>query len=306
MGILGLFKKHTNSLDSLSEQKKMFLVNYLGERFVEWGIDDPVKERYPDIEQNIEDLQKAGLITIENSVYSLTDSGLEMRKIFRAQERSRRKEMHRDAVSFALSGDYVASYNSRVRYESESVIPHGINVDCSRGSNSSKWKEAKEIPNNVKKCIENSYNLDFSDCENSEKFREALRRFYVGMEITGASDISIPDDFEERIGENLNCHALDVQLAEKCQFPNPPKLKIYFRTKVRVFNYISTKLIDRWDGEFDLGIYDCSDPFHASMAEYERLKAVEIDGFPKTFKTFQKHKLNNSEKYLYWASFDKK
>lgn len=302
MGLFGFFKKRSsNSLDSLSEQKKMFLVNYLGDRFITWHIDEPVKERYPDIDQNIEDLQKAGIIKKETGVYVLTDSGLEVRKAFRSQERARRKEMYQHAVLFALSGDYLSAYNARAKYEKESVIPHGISVNLVGGNNATKWEKAKEIPYGMRNTINNSYKLDFSDCENSEQFKNALRNFYVGMNTAGASDIVILDDFEEWLGEKLVCPTLDAQLAEKCQFPNPPKLKIYFCTKVRVFNCISTKLIDQWDGKFDLGIYDCTDPFHASMAQYERMKNVGIDGFPKTFQTFEKHKKANSEKYKYWV-----
>lgn len=303
MGLFGFFKKQpTNSLDSLSEQKKMFLVNYLGDRSVTWHIDKPVKEQYPDVEQNIEDLQKAGLIKKEKGVYVLTESGQEMRKAFRAQERARRKEMHQSAVDFALSGDYLSAYNARAKYEKESVIPHGISVNLGGGSNTPAWEAASEIPYNIQNYIGNSCKLDFSDCENSERFKEALRRFYIGIEATGSNRIDIPDDFEEKLGEKLNCPALDAQLAEKCQFPDPPKLKIYFRTKVRVFNYISTKLIKKWDGNFDLGVYDCTSPLHATMAQYERMKTAGIEGFPKTFKTFEKHKKENSEKYKLWMA----
>ena len=303
MGLFGFFKKPTtNSLDTLSEQKKMFLVNYLGDRSVTWHIDKPVKEQYPDVEQNIEDLQKAGLIMKEKGVYVLTESGQEMRKAFRAQERARRKEMHQSAVDFALSGDYLSAYNARAKYEKESVIPHGIIVNLGGGSNTTTWEVASEIPSNIDNYIGNSCKLDFSDCENSERFKEALRRFYIGIEATGSNRIDIPYDFEEKLGEKLNCPALDAQLAEKCQFPDPPKLKIYFRTKVRVFNYISTKLIKKWDGKFDLGVYDCTSPLHATMAQYERMKTVGIEGFPKTFKTFEKHKKEDSEKYKLWMA----
>ena len=164
-----------DSLILLSEQKKMFLVNYLGDRSITWHIDEPVKERYPDIEQNIEDLQKAGLIKKEKGVYVLTESGQEMRKTFRAQERARREEMHQSAVDFALSGDYLSAYNARAKYEKESVIPHGISVNLGGGSNTPTWEVASEIPYNIKNYIGNSCKLDFSDCENSERFKEALR-----------------------------------------------------------------------------------------------------------------------------------
>ena len=292
MGIFNFIKKHpVNSLDNLSEQKKMFLINYLGDRSVTWHIDDPVKERYPDIEQNIKDLQAEGLIKIEKGQYVLTSSGSEIREKFRAMERERKADMQRSVASASGLKDYVAAHNARARYEEGSVIPHGIGMD---------WKQESDIPYNVKNYIECSKKLDFSDCLNSEAFKDALRALYVGISISGTGDISPPDDFEEQVGEALICPALDAQLAEKCKFPNPPKMKIYFRTKVRVHNYISTKLIDKWDGNFDLGVYDCMVPLHADMAQYEIMRLAGIEGFPKTFQTFEKHKKANSPKYQSW------
>lgn len=300
MRIFDFFKKQSsNSLDTLSEQQKMFLVNYLGTRPITWHIDEPVKERYPDIEQNIEDLQKVGLIKKENGIYILTNSGQEMRKAFRTQERARREEMHQSVGSLAMVGNYLEAYNKRARYERNSVIPHGIHVSI-EGDDDGAWAEKTSLPYNVKNYIKASYKLDFSDCRNSEAFKDAMRSFYVGMEITGSGRLEPPKDFEENIGEYLDCPSLDRQLEEKCTFPNPPKLKIYFCTKVRVFNFISTKLIDHWDGNFDLGIYDCTDLFHASMAQYEQMETAGINGFPKTFRTFQKHKISNSPKYQEW------
>lgn len=300
MGLFGFFKKPTtNSLDSLSEQKKMFLVNYLGDRSVTWHIDEPVKERYPDIEQNIEDLQKVGLIKKENGVYVLTDSGLEIRKTFRTQERARREEMHQSAVSLAMVGNYLEAYNKRAKYEKNSVIPHGIHVSLGGGEDGT-WVEETSLPYNVKNYIKASYRLDFSDCQNSEAFKDAMRSLYVGMQITGIGRLEPPKDFEESIGEYLDCPALDKQLEEKCMFPNPPKFRIYFDTKVRVYNFTSTGVMDRWDGQFFLGVFDCTQPIHASMSQYDKMKNAEIEGFPKTFQTFEKHKKANDAKYKAW------
>lgn len=299
LGFFDFMKKQpSNSLEELPEEKKMFLVNYLVDRSITWHIDDPVKERYPNIDKNIEDLQKDGLIKKEKGVFALTDSGLEMRKIFRSKEKARREQMHQNVLSYAMAGNYLEAYNERAKYEQDSIIPHGICAPLGRGADEV-WGESASLPYNVKNYIKASYKLDFSDCENSEQFKEALRRFYVGMEITGA-ELDPADNFEEQIGETLICPALDAQLKEKCHFPRPPKLKIYFRTKVRVFNFINTKIIEKWDGNFDLGIYDCTSPLHASMAQYEMMKDAKIEKFPKTFQTFEKHKKANDSKYKDW------
>lgn len=298
MSLLDHFwKRHTSSLNALSEQKKMFLVNYLGDRRFEWGIHDSVKEKYPDLEKNIKDLEKDGLIQICESEYRLTSRGLDMRKLFRSQERARHESMINDVMRFAEKEDFLAAYNARSNYEKNSVVPHGIFIGESADSH---WKTQSKVPESVGRYIENSHKLDFSDCNNSDSFKLALRNFYVGLSVSGSNRIELPLDFEERLGEFLDCPALDKQLEEKCEFPNPPKLRIYFNTKVSVFNLTETKVIKSWDGNFFLGVFDCTDRFHAAMAQYEKVAMIGIDKFPKTFKTFYKHKLENSEKYQEW------
>lgn len=292
-----LKKKQGSSLDLLSEQKKMFLVNYLGDRRFEWGIHDSVKEKYPDLEQNIKDLEKDGLIQICESEYRLTSQGLDMRKLFRSQERTRHESMLNDVIGFAEKEDFLSAYNARSNYEKNSVVPHGIFIG---ESGEGHWKTQSNVPESVRRYIENSHKLDFSDCNNSESFKTALRNFYVGSSVSGSNRIEIPLDFEEKLGEFLDCPALNKQLEEKCEFPNPPKLRIYFNTKVSVFNLTETKVIKSWDGNFFLGVFDCTDKFHAAMAQYEKMSQAEIEKFPKTFKTFYKHKSENSEKYQEW------
>ena len=292
------FSSH-NSLDAISEQKIMFLVNYLGGRAITWHIDAPVRDAYPNIEQNIVDLEKIGLIKIERNVYVLTEAGMEIRKKFREQEKIRNKEMIHNSISMAIAGDYLGAYNARTIYEKNSVIPHGINI--SFGGNKQSLNDSS-LPCNVKNYIRLSYQLDFSDCRNSESFKGAMRALYVGMEISGASKIEPPASFESDLGEYIDCPALDQQLKEKCMFPNPPKFRIYFDTKVRVLRFTNVGLLKKWDGQFFLGMYDCTVPYHATMAQYERMKEARIEGFPKTFKTFEKHKNANSEKYKSWIA----
>jgi hypothetical protein len=38
------------------------------------------------------------------------------------------------------------------------------------------------------------------------------------------------------------------------------------------------------------------------IEEFKSLEILGIDGFPKTFQTFQKHKLSNSDKYKHWIN----
>lgn len=120
------------------------------------------------------------------------------------------------------------------------------------------------------------------------------------LRLPGKAHLDIPRDFEKRVGERLICPALDEQLAEKCFHPNPHRMYIYYYTKVYISNMLQTGVLKKWDGQFILGMYDCTQPYNAAMAEYEIYKTLDIPNFPKTFKTYYKHKTEKSEKYLAW------
>ncbi|GEM_PF-6298713 len=283
----------------MTRQEQYFLINYLGDRAVSWSIDTPVRERYPNLHEDIGFLIANGYISIYTNQYKLTEIGESVRAEFRAEERTRKKAMHEAVLSKAMLSDFIGAYNARAEYERNSVIPHGIFVGINSGANAA-WTNTNDMPFSVKNNIENSYKLDFSDCQNSSVFKDSLRRFYVGLKITGSNQIEIPENFETVQGERLVCPTLDLQLSRKCVFLNPPKLRIYFNTKVAVFNCISTRTIKEWDGNFSLGMYDCTNGLNFSMAEFEYYSTLGIAGFPKTFQTYYKHKQKNSDKYRTW------
>lgn len=284
----------------VTTQEKGFLVNYLGDRKKEYGIHDAVKRRYPTLTQDIQQVILEGLVLETADGYTLTDAGNKLSKEFRQTEKLRKGKCEKEIYALSMERDYLGAYNARAAYERECVIPHGIH--CSLGGNGMEtpWPEAKELPFHVKNYIKVSRELDFSDCFNSEMFKSDLRAFYVGGSISGSSRVELPLDFEEIRGEFLECPLLDDQLNQVCLFEKPPKLRIYFNTKVSVYNFISTGLIEKWDGRFRLGTYDCSTEFNFSMAEFVTYSKLEISNFPKTFNTFYKHKSSNSEKYQKW------
>ena len=193
-------------------QEKSFLVNYLGDREKKWGLHDDVKDRFYPFDKNVKEIISEGYIIDTPEKYALTNSGKTVS--------NRRNAAHRKIMSLAMERDYLGAYNARAEYERNSVIPHGISISfgsslTSPGSSSSQnsiyeyWKEEKEIPSHVLCYIRNSEAIDFSDCNNSEAFKSDLRAFYVGTQISGSSDISLPDDFEMYRGEYLNCPSLE-------------------------------------------------------------------------------------------------
>lgn len=283
-----------------------FLVNYLGGRRKEWGIHEPVQALFQNIMTEIHFLIDAGFLIDTPESYKLTQSGTEVSQRFRQTEKQRRKECERKIFELSFQGDFLAAHNVRAKYERESVIPHGIFITFGGSGNDEHWAEVNEIPYNVKNYIALSHKLDFSDINNTDYFKTKLRNFYIGTEIDGGK-MEVPRNLEDLIGETLNCPSLDRQLEEKCQFKNPPKLIIYLDTKITVLYHIEVGKINKWDGKFMLGMYDCTNPFHAAMAEFEELNSLHLDcKLPKTFETFWKHKQSNSDKYKSWIAAKEK
>lgn len=304
ISFLKMFKNNKNGgFQQLSDMELGFLINYLCGRSITWHIDDKVLSRYPDINRNIEYLIKNKFLLIKDRKYVLTKKGEDVKKYFRSSEQSRKKAAEDNIILASLSGDFLSAYNIRAEYERECILPHGLFVFTNNEHD--KWSEAQDIPFNVMNYINNSQKLDFSDIQNSESFKEALRSFYIGHQISGSNSVELPLDFEEKLGEHLICPKLDIQLLQKCKFPNPPKLRIYYRTKVKTLNYLLTGLIQEWDGQYWLGMYDCTSPLNSAMAEFEVLRSNNIDTFPKTFKTYYSHKKANSDKYKYWIEQSK-
>lgn len=301
MSFLKMFKNNKNGgFQQLSDMELGFLINYLCGRSITWHIDDKVLSRYPDINNNIDYLIRNNFLQINDRKYILTQKGEDVKNNFRSTEKIRKKTADANIITASLSGDFLSAYNIRAKYERDSVLPHGLFVFTD--SKEHLWAEAQTIPFNVRNYINNSQKLDFRDIQNSEPFKETLRSFYIGHQISGSNSVELPLDFEEKLGEHLICPKLDIQLLQKCKFPNPPKLRIYYRTKVKTLNYLLTGLIQEWDGQYWLGMYDCTTPLNSAMAEFEVLRSKNIDTFPKTFKTYYKHKKANSDKYKNWAA----
>ncbi|KAF5046332.1 hypothetical protein DSECCO2_471800 [anaerobic digester metagenome] len=292
-----------NEWDFELDRNDCFLVNYLGGRAYQYGIDAPVRDLFEDVERTIEFLIQKEYIENGPSGWILTEKGTMARIYWRSSEKLRESRKNVEISEVCQTDDYLRAYNSRAKYERESVIPHGIFVSFGE-EDQSPWGSKEYLPQCIKNYISNSKMLDFSDINNSESFKQELRNYYIADEINGKRS-KLPKDFEIRIGECLVCPTLDIQIAEKCTFLNPPKLQIYIDTKIHVLNWTSINATSHkspyiWDGHFLLGVYDCTNSFHAAMAEYEKMKLFGVEGLPKTFQTFWKHKSQNSEKYQFW------
>lgn len=151
----------------------------------------------------------------------------------------------------------------------------------------------------------------FDDLNNSQHYKECLLKAYEAGNTNFYKSIpeNVPkdekfacpalDDFLERYGYDLNDYC---------------KIEIYLTTGYWVEWY--QKMISG-----NLNPENIYDPMQDSMCgwivdinrlnllqdttDYSRLKDKDIPGFPKTFKTYQKHKEANSEKYQAWIAYAK-
>lgn len=279
----------------MTEQELGFLLNYFGDRDYKHITHERVKERFPQLDKILNILINEGYITKGDTKYLLSEQARRIRINYRKTEKSRSKAAKDKIMKLALQGDYLGAYNARAEYEYNCILPHGITL--SLGGYNNMWRYSNRTPDYINNYIKIANCLNLNDNLNSERFNLFFRRFFIGYNITGADISAINDDissFEDIVNEKLNCPALDTLLSEKCKFPHIPKFYIYFLSKIRE----STGL--NQFGEYTLGIYDCTIPFHAAIAEYEIMKQYNIPKFPKTFNTFWRHKQKNNEKYQEW------
>lgn len=277
----------------LNRQEEGFLLNYLNGRAVFWHFEEPIRKRFPNIESRIDFFLKSGNLFIDKSTYKLSEMGEDKKCAYRMAEKLRERTMKNNVLSLCLNGDFIEASQARIQYEIESVIPHGIGSD---------WSNTTYHSMVLKRYIQAARELDLSDSWNTIDFKNLIRAVHVASHITVLDLFEAAYRVELEIEEKLLCPDLESQLKEKCFRPNPPKLYIYMNTKFTIKNLLNTKSISKWDGKYILGPYDCSDPFHAAIAEFERCRELGIDGFPKTFQTYYKHKKRNSEKYQNWIS----
>ncbi len=182
---------------------------------------------------------------------------------------------------------------------SERIIPPGIGID---------WSDTESILKANTRELEELQKYDFSDLKNSSIYKKALiQALYYDNQIEHNLYQSIKT-FVIPTGEKILCNDLDIFFQNKGFTPEEiQKVFVYLDTKrynhfqihMRTFQK-NGKYKPLPSGNFKLA--DETLDFWKEYDEYKNLSERNIDGFPKTFQTFQKHKKNNSEKYKIWLS----
>lgn len=162
----------------------------------------------------------------------------------------------------------------------------------------------------------------FDDLNNSDHYKECLRRAYEAGNKNFYTSIpeNIPQD------EKFACPALDDFLNAKgfilndYQKINIYLLTLYWNEHCRKMNewqdqqikrlkelHITPSLAKPYKAYSNHGWNVTDQTLAACHEEYEyaRYKELDIPGFPKTYRTYQKHKEANSEKYQAWIAYAK-
>lgn len=153
--------RHTTTAD-LTNDEKAFLVNYLGGRDFQHGIDRDVRERFPALRWHIKELIAEGLLVKEKNCYSLTESGQAMRKEFHAAERQRSNDLADAIYEAVMDGNYTTAFDTRNQYDRENIIHSAIedNADYTnelihryRANATASISATATTPNTSKKCF---------------------------------------------------------------------------------------------------------------------------------------------------------
>ena len=227
---------------------------------------------------------------------------------------NQKRALAEKCLDFAMKGDYESA--ARVRQQAYALNPPGsIGVD---------WAYWPEIWEKDSRYIRYMDAEDFSDVDNSKEKIQAIKAgIFIDYLFTFRDSWGVLQQ-AIRMKEKFKSEAVENFLREKnWTFKSENRELIYTATKKsnisakmyldsireKGFNdtvhpYIFKK------GEYNLGFHpDASNrviegrrKWLEMYEQYLDMSSAKIDGFPKTFKTFEKHKRQNSEKYKAWLA----
>lgn len=327
--------------------KEKFLLHYLRNRQIKWGIDESVKNLFGSYGQVIYNLEQSGYLITDNhsyfleilsisdlkvilkdltlsvigkkkelidrikenttedqrekicsdSYYVLTEKGIEVDEKYKATKRMENKTLKEIVKQKIETGNFTQASLEKGASYSKAVIAPGIGVD---------WTDTNEIQRRSEVQQERLKNYDFSDLNNSKAYIELLfKTLYYDIEIEHNLHISI-SEIVMQSEEKLNCPALDKFFIKKGFMPSEQdKVFVYLDTKrFNAFqNNMKALLKKEKYSPLPEGKYKIEDRTierWKELREYKELLNKNIIGFPKTFETFLKHKMQNSDKYNNW------
>lgn len=217
-----------------------------------------------------------------------------------------------ECLKYAFIGDLQSA--AKIRQRAYAIDPPGsIGMD---------WSDWESVWLSDSKYINFLNQENFSDLENSDKYITSLKGAIFVDYLFNFMDNWSVQQHKLLHSEEIRCPALESFLKDmQWDFNCVSRLFTYTDTKkqnITAKMYYSSSILNGYDlsykpkifeeGEYNLG-FDNSIPqrvidgrrkFLETYDQFLELRRFNIDKFPKTFQTFQKHKLANSEKYNRW------
>jgi len=329
--------------------KERFLLHYLRNRQVDWGIDKPVMKLFEHCGRIIQDLKYAGYLIDDDYsyflevmdlpklkallkamslptsgckaelisriklntsdiqrraicsdlYYVLSESGLLEAEKYFSETKTRNQKLKNDLLLLIKKGMFKdAVYCMCESYEKE-VIPPGIDTD---------WSDKESIWNSQQKGLALIKNYNWADLKNTDEFKQLLIRCMFFDSLIEHNLSKTIDLFLTDTTESLYCISLSTMFEKYDYTPTEPeKWFTYLDTKRYNAHQINMRnLLGKEeyrplpDGEFNIN--ESTIEHWKDIQEFDELLKKDIDAFPKTFQTFQKHKQQNSDKYRTWIS----
>ncbi len=231
--------------------------------------------------------------------YVLTDKGIIEEQKYWTQKKAMDSYLKECVFRNICDGNYVKASQVMGNIYSKEIIPPGIGIN---------WNDEVGIESRAEAELHRIRNYDFSDLDNSTDFIETLVKIlYYDAMIEHNLQSSILQ-FMPLLTENIHCEKLDAFFKEKDYVPSESqRLFVYLDTKhYNAFqNNMKTLLKKNTYKPLPEGVFNVNDITISGWKEYQTyslLLSKNIEGFPKTFQTYQKHKSKNSEKYQFWIA----
>lgn len=235
-----------------------------------------------------------------NLYYVLTDKGLMEEQKYWTHKKDSDYALKECVFQKISEGKYIEASQAMGNIYSKEILPPGIGTD---------WNDKVGIESRAKAAIDRIRNYDFSDLNNSYAFIEVLVKILYYDSIIEHNLQSSIFQFMSLLYEDIQCEKLDIFFQGKDYTPSESqKLFVYLDTKrYNAFqNHMRLLLKKNTYKPLPDGVFNINDATISGWKEYQiysLLSSKNIEGFPKTFQTYQKHKSKNSEKYQFWITY---
>ena len=232
--------------------------------------------------------------------FVLTENGICEEERYFSEYKERIYYMREKVLTKIKNGYFKEAVYCMCDSYANEVIPPGIGID---------WNDKKQIWKSREKDLVEIQNYDWSDLNNTLEFIQLLVKcmFYENLiehQLWNSINLFIGEALE-----TISCNTLLLFFQKHTYTPNESE---------KWYTYLSTKRYNSFQESMrnilqddsyhplPLGEFSVTAPtieLWKSLQEYHILLEKDIKGFPKTFQTFQKHQMQNSEKYQSWLIY---